>query len=127
MRAVRMGLALGLAAVAWTTSRPARAEDGSVVIGAAEDRDRSVVGAAVAATAREAGWALSRDPVAAPDVDRLLACSDSRRPWACVPPALGSRGIRRIFVFAVDRKQTASGTPMVVLTAKLIVQAPQGL
>jgi hypothetical protein len=125
----RAVLALGLAAgVAWATPRPARADDGSVVVGgAAEDRDRSVVGAAVAATARAAGWALSRDPVAVPDVDRLLACSDSIRPWACVPASLGSRGIRRIFVFAVDRKQTASGAPMVVLTAKLIVQVPQGL
>ena len=122
-------LALGLvAAVAGSSPRPARADDGSVVIGgAAEDRDRSVVGAAVAATSREAGWALSRDPVAAPDVDRLLACSDPVRPWACVPASLGSRGIRRIFVFAVDRRQAASGAPMVVLTAKLIVQAPQGL
>jgi hypothetical protein len=127
-RSRRALLALGVAGVAWATARPAGADDGSVVIGgAAEDRDRSVVGAAVAATAREAGWALSRDPVAAPDVDRLLACSDPIRPWACVPASLGSRGIRRVFVFAVDRKQTASGAPMVVLTAKLIVQAPQGL
>lgn len=125
----RAMLALGLAAGAvWASPRLARADDGSIVIGgAAEDRDRSVVGAAVAATAREAGWALSRDPVAAPDVDRLLACSDPIRPWACVPASLGSRGIRRVFVFAVDHKQTASGAPMVVLTAKLIVQAPQGL
>jgi len=122
-------LALGAAAwAAWGSPRPARADDGSVVVGGgAEDRDRSVVGAAVAATAREAGWALSRDAVAAPDVDRLLACSDPVRPWACVPVALGSHGIRRIFVFAVDRKLTTSGAPMVVLTAKLIVQAPQGL
>ncbi|HEX3759810.1 MAG TPA: PEGA domain-containing protein [Kofleriaceae bacterium] len=122
-------LALGLAAsAAWISPRPARADDGSVVIGgAAEDRDRSVVGAAVAATARAAGWALSRDPVAALDIDRLLACSDPVRPWACVPASLGSHGIRRIFVFAVDHKLTASGAPMVVLTAKLIVQAPQGL
>ena len=122
-------LALGAAAGAsWGSARPARADDGSVVVGGgAEDRDRSVVGAAVAATAREAGWAVSRDPVAAPDVDRLLACSDPVRPWACVPAGFGSRGIRRIFVFAVDRKQTASGAPMVVLTAKLIALAPQGL
>jgi hypothetical protein len=127
-RTRRALLALGVAGAAWTTARPAGADDGSVVIGGgAEDRDRSVVGAAVAATAREAGWALSRDPVAPPDVDRLLACSDPIRPWACVPASLGSRGIRRIFVFAVDRKQAASGAPMVVLTAKLIVQAPQGL
>lgn len=125
----RSALALGLAAsAAWISPRPARADDGSVVIaGAAEERDRSVVGAAVAATARAAGWALSRDPVAALDVDRLLACSDAVRPWACVPASLGSRGIRQVFVFAVDPKQTASGTPMVVLTAKLIVQAPQGI
>jgi hypothetical protein len=130
-RARRAGqIALGLAvAVAGTAGAgPARADDGSVVIGgAAEERDRSVVGAAVAATAREAGWAVSRDPVAAQDVDRLLECSDPVRPWACVPASLGSRGIRRIFVFAVDRKQAASGAPMVVLTAKLILQAPEAL
>ena len=127
-RPARALVALGLVWAAWASPRLARADDGSVVIGgAAEDRDRSVVGAAVAATAREAGWALSRDPVAAPDVDRLLACSNPVRPWACVPASLGGRGIRRVFVFAVDRRQTASGAPMVVLTAKLIVQAPQGL
>jgi hypothetical protein len=128
-RRALLALGLGLAAwTAWASPRAARADDGSVVVGGdAEDRDRSVVGAAVAATAREAGWALSRDPVAAPDVDRLLACSDPVRPWACVPASLSSRGIRRVFVFAVDRQQAASGAPMVVLTAKLIVQAPQGL
>jgi hypothetical protein len=118
---------LAILASAWA-SAPVRADDGSVVIGGgAEDRDRSVVGAAVAATAREAGWVVSRDPVAAQDVDRLIACSDPVRPWACVPASLGSRGIRRIFVFAVDRRQAASGVPMVVLTAKLIAFAPQGL
>jgi len=118
---------LAILASAWA-SAPVRADDGSVVIGGgAEDRDRSVVGAAVAATAREAGWVVSRDPVPAQDVDRLIACSDPVRPWACVPASLGSRGIRRIFVFAVDRRQAASGVPMVVLTAKLIAFAPQGL
>lgn len=128
-RAVRAVIASSVIAWgAWASPRPARADDGAVVIGgAAEDRDRGVVGAAVAATARQDGWALSREPVAAPDVDRLLACSDPVRPWACVPASLAGRGIGRIFVFAVDRKQTASGVPMVVLTAKLIVQAPQGL
>lgn len=124
----RAAVILAVAAATAALASPARADDGSVVIGGgAEDRDRSVVGAAVAATAREAGWALSRDAVAAQDVDRLLDCSDPVRPWACVPASLGSRGIRRIFVFAVDRKQTASGAPMVVLTAKLILQAPQAL
>ncbi|TMQ18239.1 MAG: PEGA domain-containing protein [Deltaproteobacteria bacterium] len=118
-----------LAVVAIAASpRRGHADDGSVVIGgAAEDRDRSVVGAAVIAMAREAGWAVSRDPLPTLDVDRLLECSDPVRPWACVPASLGSRGIGRIFVFAVDRRQTASGAPMVVLTAKLIVRAPPAL
>jgi hypothetical protein len=121
-------LLLAILVCAWADARPVRADDGSVVIGgAAEDRDRSVVSAAVTAAARDAGWALSREPIAAQDVDRLLACSDPVRPWACVPAALGGRGIRRIFVFAVDRKQAASGAPMIVLTAKLIALAPEGL
>jgi hypothetical protein len=128
MRSRSAVLALGgVAWAAWSAPRAARADDGAVVIGGgAEDRDRGVVGAAVVATAQNAGWGLSRDPLAAQDVDRLLACSDPVRPWACVPAALAGRGVRRVLVFAVDRGQAASGAPMVVLTAKLIVQ-PRGL
>jgi hypothetical protein len=125
-RAILAILAAGAASI--LGPRRGHADDGSVVIGGgAEDRERSVVGAAVTATAREAGWALSRDAVAVQDVDRLLECSDPVRPWACVPASLGGGGIHRIFVFAVDRKQTASGAPMVVLTAKLIMRAPPAL
>jgi hypothetical protein len=122
MRAILAILTFGAA------SPRAHADDGSVVIGgAADERERGVVGAAVMATAREAGWAVSRDPLAAQDVDRLLECSDPVRPWACVPASLAGRGIRRIFVLAVDHKQTVSGAPMVVLTARLIVLIPPAL
>jgi hypothetical protein len=101
---------------------------GSVVVGGgAEDHDRRVVGAAVAVAAREAGWSLPREPVTKHDADRLLDCGDHGTPWACIPASLGGRGIRRIFVFAVDRNLSDSGAPMVVLTARLIVTAPQAL
>jgi len=103
-------------------------EDGWVVVGGgAEDRDRGVVDAAVAEVAREGGWSLLREPVAAQDVARLLDCSDPDKPFGCVPTAVARRGIRRIFVFALDHKQAESGAPMLVITARLLVASPPAL
>jgi hypothetical protein len=103
-------------------------DDGSLVVGGgAEDHDRAVVSAAVAAAAREGGWSLGREPVTTQDADRLLECGEPARPWACVPASVGGRAIRRIFVFSVDKRQADSGAPMVVLTARLIVTDPQAL
>jgi len=125
---------IALCAAGFARSPVARADvgdreaAGSVVVGGgAEDHDRRVVGAAVAVAAREAGWSLAREPLATQDADRLLDCGDPSRPWTCVPASIGSRGIRRIFVFAVDHKQADDGAPIVVLTARLIVTAPQAL
>ena len=102
--------------------------DGSVVIGGeAEDHERAVVGSAVMAAARAAGWSLAHELVTKQDAEQLIDCGDSAMPWACMPASLASRGIRRIFVFAVDKKQVDSGVPMVVLTARLITTAPQAL
>lgn len=137
--AARAGAAAIAAAAALCVSGPrtgsvARADDrdrdaaGAIVIrGAADEHDRSVVAAAVALAAREAGWALAREPVAPEDADRLLECSEPRTPWACLPASLGSRGIRQIFAFAVERSQSDSGAPMVVLTGRLIITAPSAL
>jgi hypothetical protein len=103
-------------------------EDGWVVVGGgAEDHDHGVVDAAVAAVAHEVGWSLPREPVAKQDTDRLLDCSDPDKPFACVPPSIARRGIRRIFVFAIDNKQADSGAPMLVITARLIVASPPAL
>ena len=107
---------------------PDRGAAGSVVIGGgAEDHDRVVVGAAVAVAAREAGWSLPSEPVTKQDADRLLDCGDPDKPWSCVPASIGGRGIRRIFAFVVDNTPSDNGAPMVVLTARLIVTAPQAL
>ena len=110
----------------------ARADDhdtaGTVLVGGgAADHDRSVVGAAVAVAAREAGWSLPRAQVATQDIDRLFECGEPGAPWACVPASIGGHGIRRIFAFAVDRNQADNGAPMVVLTARLIITAPRAL
>jgi hypothetical protein len=103
-------------------------DDGWVVVGGgADDRDREVVDAAVVAVAREVGWSLPREPVAQQDTDRLLACSDPDRPFACVPPAVVRRGVRRILVFALDHQHADSGAPIVVITARLIAAAPPAL
>jgi len=103
-------------------------EDGAVVVGGgAEDHALAVTGTAAMAVARSAGWSLPREPVAAKDAAQLLDCSQPDKPWACVPASIDRRGVRRIFVFAVDPQQTDSGAPMVVLTGRLIGTAPQAL
>ena len=117
------------------TAGPAFADEvereavGAVIVGGgAGDRDRRVVSAAVAVAARDAGWSLPRDSVTKQEADRMLDCGDPHATWAaCVPASIASRGVYQIFVFAVDRNQSDSGAPMVVLTARLIVSAPQAL
>jgi hypothetical protein len=114
---------------------PAFADDGErdavgavIVGGGAGDHDRRVVSAAVAVAARESGWSLPRDTVTAQEADRLLDCGDPHATWAaCVPASIAGRGVHQIFVFAVERNESDSGAPMVVLTARLIVSAPQAL
>jgi PEGA domain len=103
-------------------------EDGAVVVGGgAEDHTLAVTGTAAMAVARSAGWSLPREPVAAKDAAQLLDCSQPDQPWACVPASIDRRGVRRIFVLAVDPQQTDSGAPMVVLTGRLIGTAPEAL
>jgi PEGA domain-containing protein len=103
-------------------------EDGAVVVGGgAEDHALAATGTAAMAVARSAGWSLPREPVSAKDAAQLLDCSQPDKPWACVPASIDRRGVRRIFVFAVDPQQTDSGAPMVVLTGRLIGTAPQAL
>ena len=98
-----------------------------VVGGRAEDHELKVIGGAVMAVARAAGWSLPREPVTKQDTDQLLDCSHPDKPWTCVPASIERRGVRRIFAFAVDQEQTDSGAPMVVLTGRLIGAAPQAL
>jgi len=100
--------------------------DATLVVGASSD-ERAVVGAAVVAAARAAGWAVPPEPLAVADSDRPLDCGDPSSPLTCVPPSIARRGLRRLFAFAVERRQADNGASMVVLTARLIVTAPPAL
>ena len=71
----------GVPGVPGVHDAPDAHDDGSVVIGGgAEDHDRTVVSAAVVATARAAGWSLPREPVTKQDADQLLDCGDPDKP-----------------------------------------------
>lgn len=99
----------------------ARAENGLVVIrGKATERDRSTVGAAIKTVTHEAGWSLPAKPLSKKETDTLIVCSDSKTPWACIPPGLGAAGIHRVFLVGVDNEQLDTGAQMVVITGKVI-------
>jgi hypothetical protein len=96
---------------------------GGVVLGGdADARDRRVVGDAVRAAARDAGWLIPDADAATDEVD----CGGGE-PAACEPAALAGRGGGRVIAVAIEHRQADNGAPMVVLTGRLVVAAPPAL
>jgi hypothetical protein len=99
----------------------AHAKIGVVVVGgAANDHDRGQVRAAIEQTLLGAGWTLSPTPLAKRDADAILGCKDTKAPWTCVPPSLGTGGVQTVLVVNVAYRQSDAGAPMIVLTGQLI-------
>ncbi|HWO27128.1 MAG TPA: hypothetical protein VNO30_50710, partial [Kofleriaceae bacterium] len=86
--------------------------------GAAEERDRATVGAAIEAVTQSGGWQLPATPLPREDAAALLACAASKQPWDCIPAR--PRTVRRMFVVGVECR-VHEGAPMVVLTGQVIV------
>jgi hypothetical protein len=103
----------------------ARADNGLLVVGGgAEEHDRTVVRGAIASAMQSAGWSLPTSLLTRSESDDLLNCPDFNAPWSCVPASVGAGGVRGVFVVSVDGTRADNGTPMVVITGKLIVTNP---
>lgn len=122
MTATNRAAMLAVAAIALLSFRTeAHANIGVVVVGGpANDHDRGQVQAAVEQTLLGAGWTLSPTPLAKRDADAILGCKDAKAPWTCVPPSLGTGGVRSVLVVNVANRQSDAGAPMIVLTGQLI-------
>jgi hypothetical protein len=111
-------------AVCLSHPRSARAESDVLVIGGvtAERGQLIAVRGAVENSLRKAGWSWPARPPSQKEADSLLKCEDSRSPWTCIPAMIsGLRGpdVQRVFVLSVE---SGSGpSPVVVLTARIIV------
>lgn len=102
--------------------------NGVIAIGGnAEERDRTAVTAGVTAATRIAGWQLPGKPLSKKEAAGLLHCLDPGEPWGCIPGTIDAQGIHQALVVAAERRQSDDGSPMVVLTAKLIVTRPRAL
>lgn len=101
---------------------------GVVAVGGnAEERDRAAVSAGAMAATRQAGWQLPAKPLTKKESTSLLRCLDPGEPWNCIPGSIGSQGIHQALVVAAEKQQAEDGSPVVVLTAKLIVTQPHAL
>jgi len=112
--------------------RPAEAEphqaDGIIAIGGdAEERDRAAVTVGVTAATRAAGWQLPAKALSKRESAALLHCLDPGEPWACIPGTIEALGIHRALVVEAQKQQADDGSPLVVLTAKLVVTRPHSL
>lgn len=126
-----LAIALVVAVCALTVHR-ASAENqpinGVIAIGGnAEERDRAAVSAGVTAATRVAGWQLPTKPLSKKEAAGLLHCLDPGEPWGCIPGTIDAQGIHHALVVAAEKRQSDDGSPMVVLTAKLIVTRPHAL
>jgi hypothetical protein len=105
-----------------------QAANGVIAIGGnAEERDRAAVTAGVTAATRVAGWQLPGKPLSKKEAAGLLRCLDPGEPWGCIPGTIDAQGIHQALVVAAEKRQSDDGSPMVVLTAKLIVTRPRAL
>jgi hypothetical protein len=102
--------------------------NGVIAIGGnAEERDRAAVTAGITAAARGAGWQLPAKPLSKKEAASLLHCLDPGEPWGCIPGTIDAQGIHHALVVAAQKQQAEDGSPVVVLTAKLIVTKPHAL
>lgn len=102
--------------------------NGVIAIGGnAEERDRAAVTAGITAAARGAGWQLPAKPLSKKEAAGLLRCLDPGEPWGCIPGTIDAQGIHHALVVAAQKQQADDGSPVVVLTAKLIVTKPHAL
>jgi hypothetical protein len=109
-------------------SAESQSVSGVIAIGGnAEERDRAAVSAGVTAATRVAGWQLPAKPLSKKEAAGLLHCLDPGEPWACIPGTIDAQGIHHALVVAAEKRQSEDGSPMVVLTAKLIVNRPRAL
>jgi len=109
-------------------SKPDKAIGGLVAIGGgASQRDRDVVGSAVATAARSSGWTLPPKPLTKQEVDGLVNCTTPEEPWRCIPLDAEARGIHHALVVTVEPQQSTSGVAMLVLAGTLIATNPAAL
>jgi hypothetical protein len=102
--------------------------NGVIAIGGnAEERDRAAVAAGITAAARGAGWQLPAKPLSKKEAASLLHCLDPGEPWGCIPGTIDAQGIHHALVVAAQKQQAEDGSPVLVLTAKLIVTKPHAL
>lgn len=101
----------------------ASAEPGAViVVGKAPPRDRAVVASAMRSAARSVGWALVETPLADAEVAKIVACLKEPKPWECVAPLAGAKGIHRLIVVSLDPDRSPDGTPALALTEQVLLQ-----
>lgn len=113
---------LFLLAVTAGASR-ASAESGAViVVGKAQPRERAVVASAVRSAARSVGWALVETPLTGAEVTKIVACLKEPKPWDCVAPLAGAKGIHRLIVMSLDPDRSPDGRPALAVTEQVILQ-----
>jgi hypothetical protein len=105
-------------------STPPGRTGGVVLVTGGGERQREIVGQAIEAAVREAGWSLSRRPLAKSQADGMLTCLEAKPPASCFPAALQ---IARGFVVTIQEGQADNGAPQVILTGKGILIDPPAM
>lgn len=94
---------------------------GVVLVTGGAERQREIVGQAIEAAVRTAGWSLPPKPLTKSQSDGMLTCLDSKPPASCFPAALQ---IARGFVVTLQEGQAENGAPWLRLTGKGILVDP---
>lgn len=85
------------------------------------EHDRSLAAGATEARVRGAGWLLATKPFSAKEIEAVASCLRDIAAWPCVAKVVGSRGIRRVAVVALNRNEAPDGAPQVVIVERLVL------
>jgi hypothetical protein len=92
-----------------------------------EERDLAAIILGLTTATNAVGWQAPAKALTKKETAGLLRCLGPGEPWECIPASLAAQGIRHTLVVDTKKEQTADGSPMMVLTAKLIVTRPHAL
>jgi hypothetical protein len=116
MRLKNVFLGLIVIAVAFGPLSRARADGSVLVVGKVLPRQRQLIVESIVTTAREAGWTL-RSPTFSPqEIDSVVACLGTEKPWPCVAPMLEKKG-EKLVVVQVEVQRADTMLTMHVLAA----------
>jgi hypothetical protein len=114
-------LICGIACWLGLSSRARASDSICLVRGTAAAEARAAGAASVREALQRAGWKLSPRQLGEREVEAVAACLSNDKPWSCIAAIIKDKAIGQVAIVSVDPKQAADGTPLTLVTTRIVV------